>query len=369
MDTLHCKLINSSQLPIFIGSFHSFHFIDTWSIMASKTLFPLTSSLYVLMSAGLGGYNKFILNNHNFPLFYTAWTFLLNFLMAFVLVFTVLKPKVVKSPFWVNEISFSTWLYRIFPIGVLYGFGIICSTIAIANGAYAFVVMIKTGLPTITMIFTFMSGNLQEGKITFLKVISVIIITLGQIIICYTEVDFSLIALIFSICALLSNALNLIVTEKLVASHRFVHVDKNENKSKVYPNSMAKNYHSCDIADNGDERVVLFKEIEHSASDINVGSVAITSEMIEERSEQTTDEINKTESTQSVDDVNNNKFEEGYPNETTAINLNNININNNDGTINTSRHATDKQERIHSVLALFYFTPIACIFASITFWV
>ena len=342
------------------------------------------------------------------------------------------------------------YIYKLCPIGILYGFDIIFTTIGITYGPYAFVEMIKSGIPTVVLIFTCLSNNTDEGKIDFLRIISIIIITLGQICIYFTEVDFSWISFIFSLLALFTSSLKLIVIERLVSGHRFKR-KKNRNRnrnrntndnhgltdvgSNSYQNSGSNNDRESRELNKDDsdseEDESLGNAIQFAAGDIAM--LPVSSDILVNDNDPNLEDMHNENGMNGLMDDNNDSYDSDSDDDMNINNINNINNNNNN--INGQRkdysklelgsHSASKSisksknkrdfrspssqldlkidmksnsggksksasrspsgsgsgsglhrgnhppppERIHSVLALFYFMPIAFILSFILFLV
>ena len=72
-----------------------------------------------------------------------------------MLVFSVLKEKLVNSEYWITNINKSVYFKRILPIGVLAGLDIVFTTLAMTTGAISFIEMIKAGIPATVLIFRY----------------------------------------------------------------------------------------------------------------------------------------------------------------------------------------------------------------------
>lgn len=238
------------------------------------------STVFIGFSVGIGLFNKAILAVNDFPLFLLTCQFFFLFSMAFILVFTVLRNKLQTSSFWISKISFKIYFYRLCPIGFLYGLDIIFTTIGIATGPYAFVAMIKSGIPIIVLIFTLLFGTKQQKKdISKVKIISIIIITLGEGTISFTEVDFVWICFLSSMFALFTASMKLIVIEKLFRhnnnckhqNHNYTNEKQDKQDKQHQQHVHDKKHHKYD---NKDKKKWKIKDNRSISSDVNVDNVA-----------------------------------------------------------------------------------------------
>eukprot|EP01083_Nonionella_stella_P105867 304810_1 len=193
-------------------------------------------NIYLGLSVGLSCYNKYILNLHKFPLFLLTCQFFFLFIICGVLIYTLLKPKLSKTPFWVTKISLSTYIKKLLPIGFLYGGDFILTNIAIANGPLAFVQMVKSGVPLIVLFFKLMDGDSQQ-IMNSTVILSMILLMCGQLLIYIHEVEFDWLCFTASVAALLVAGVKLNVIEKLLKHRKSAPTtptawDKNDIKSK-----------------------------------------------------------------------------------------------------------------------------------------
>lgn len=220
----------------------------------SKKCLVLCSAMniYLGLSVGMSVYNKFILGLHKFPLFlltvdilrplsitYSLCSypnphcicvlslslcvvhqnqFLFLFIASGTLIHSLLRPKLSSSPFWISRISLRTYLFKLLPIGLLYGSDFILTNIAIANGPLAFVQMIKSGIPLVVLLLKCFEPDSQS--ISSPVIFSMILLCGGQFLIFVHEVEFDWLCFITSICALISSGTKLYVVERLLKHKR-----------------------------------------------------------------------------------------------------------------------------------------------------
>ena len=201
-------------------------------------IFCSAMNIYLGLSVGLNVYNKYLMNQHKFPLFLltvspllisacnkkyshihqTQCQFFFLFIMSGALIYSLLRTKLSLTPFWISKISLSTYTTKLLPIGFLYGGDFILTNIAIANGPIAFVQMIKSGIPLIVLFYKLFERNAQS--ISSSVILSMVLLFCGQLLIYFHEVEFSWICFIASLCALFSSATKIFVIEKLLKTKK-----------------------------------------------------------------------------------------------------------------------------------------------------
>lgn len=212
------------------------------------------------------------------------------------------------------------YLTQLSPIGILAGFDIIFTTIAVANGPLAFVEMIKSAIPIIVLLVSYIDCNHSSTtEISKLLIFSIVLLTIGQVLIYTKELDFTWICFLSSIAALFSSGIKLHVLEKVLQ------YQTSANISSSYIPVHYNNDGMLEITD----------------SPLNM---EIEMRRIKKRMKGKQEKIENIEESVSLSDSEFN------------ISMNEINVEN-------------KAQELHSILALFYFMPIAWFIAIIGFMV